>query len=135
MKKKLPFDEWDKKVQENKAIDQAKQLHESQLHDIRQDRDFYKKKLFEVELELEDIKEENKNLKEGNEALNSLVKMYKAQIPKKPRKCFSQNDKERLSRVREILGSFASDDKMSDDPVGDSWYDDETLKLLDRLLK
>tara|TARA_R100001015_G_C4587436_1_gene143243 strand:+ start:141 stop:923 length:783 start_codon:yes stop_codon:yes gene_type:complete len=85
--------------------------------------------------EVKKLKEENKNLKEGNEALNSLVKMYKAQIPKKPRKCFSQNDKARLRRVREILGSFASDDKASDDPCNDDWYDDETLKLLDRLLK
>lgn len=79
--------------------------------------------------------EEIKKLKEGNEALNSLVKMYKAQIPKKPRKCFSQNDKARLRRVRDILGEFNSDDKASDDPSNDDWFDDETLKLLDRLLK
>jgi chromosome segregation ATPase len=59
----------------------------------------------------------------------------KKQIPKKPRKCFSYNDKARLSRVRDILGSFSDDDKASDDPTEDDWYDDETLKLLDRLIK
>ena len=130
MKKKLPFDDWDKQVQEQKAIDQAKQLHESQLHDVRQERDFYRKKLFEVELELEKIKE-------GNEVLSSMVKMYKAQIPKKPGKKLSQRDKVCLSCVRDILGQFASDDKLLDegDRQEEDWYDDETLKLLDRLLK
>jgi DNA repair exonuclease SbcCD ATPase subunit len=59
----------------------------------------------------------------------------KKQIPKKPRKCFSYNDKARLSRVRDILGEFNADDKASDDPTEDDWYDDETLKLLDRLIK
>lgn len=59
----------------------------------------------------------------------------KKQIPKKPRKCLSQNDKACLRCVRDILGQFNSDDKASDDPTGDDWFDDETLKLLDRLLK
>ena len=69
------------------------------------------------------------NLKEENEEL-------KKQIPKKPRKCFSQKDKACLRRVRDILGEFNADDKASDDPMANTWFaDDETLKLLDRLLK
>jgi len=69
----------------------------------------------------EELKEENEELKK--------------QIPKKPRKCLSQKDKACLRRVRDVLGSFSDDDKASDDPTEDDWYDDETLKLLDRLLK
>ena len=69
------------------------------------------------------------------EKLEKKNEELRKQIPKKPRKCLSQKDKACLRRVRDVLGSFSDDDKASDDPTEDDWYDDETLKLLDRLIK
>jgi len=97
-----------------------------------------------------DIKEQNEEIidfqKEENEnrsilskdEVRELLRISEhrlKQIPDKKGKKLSQRDKACLYCVRDILGSFSDDDKMSDDPVEDDWYDDETLKLLDRLLK
>jgi len=67
--------------------------------------------------------------------LSSMVKMYKAQIPKKPRKCLSQRDKEVMGYLHGYLAHLHDDDKNSDDPCEEAHYSEETLKLLDRLLK
>lgn len=78
------------------------------------------------------------NIEELKEVIEELKKQrafFQSQIPDKKGKKLSQRDKASLRRVRNILGSFSDDDKASDDPIDDDWYDDETLKLLDRLLK
>ena len=94
------------------------------------------------------LEEENKKLKSQLHDLNIAfftssseereeIKKLKKQIPQKPGKKLSQRDKLVLSYLRGMLDVFNKEDKEREegDDMHGEWCDDETLKLLDRLIK